>query len=497
MLSGGEISEISERFGKLYGVDIQILRKDATKLSAIISERSGKKLSSVEIYANSVTPSCPPASALLDDLETFEFQEIKADPRLDSARIEQNLDDAIRYAENCLQVRRQYSEMGKLRNDTRFKFEEFFRQDLVHLDEVAAGLYELPRQEAEAEKDALSVSVEQARLRLENVSHILDSTLSPNRLERFIDNESTIAANTAARDADDVLKTSSQNAEDRTQLEDATWKQTLSSSNENLSHANIRFAAAEKKASYLVKDVAFRTYRAAISRNLAWLQISEHCRENSALNYEERLSHQRQLFSENLRHLVERIIPLAVGIKEYYGIGAEFKSPKKGMILDEVTRWLVEIQDELSKYKGQEEVVICQIFSSQSIEIGQIKELGDHSQNYFEVDLKVDESNLPAGKSLLRGVNFEFFGTQEKPISLEVIPPEGALPSTSNSTNSRIVRFGRVCPFTAALDLKPYHVDIFWNGSAQGIWKVRGVHEGEKNPVRGLVMHVWIATLSQ
>ena len=62
------------------------------------------------------------------------------------------------------------------------------------------------------------------------------------------------------------------------------------------------------------------------------------------------------------------------------------------------------------------------------------------------------------GGDVLRGVNFEYEGTESRPISLEVLPPEGA--SIVEKTDNPTLRFGRLFHHDSSSDLKPQHPDI-------------------------------------
>jgi hypothetical protein len=501
MPSPDEIEKIAECFGSKYGVDIAILRHDAIKLKSLVDRRAQKAVSSTEIYSDSITYTPSGNPAYLPDLETFEFSDIPNDPRLVSSRVEQNLDEATRYADNCLQSRRLYGEMGKLRNDTRFKFEEFVRLDLVHREEVEAGLYELPLQDAAAERAALESGVTEATLQLNIVDDMLGKTdaakpkysgVLSDRVSTYITNSKLIARNTANDDKQKVDDASGLTTTYRTDIEYATWLQTQSIARGSVDQQKAKFTAATKKEEYLSKDVGFRSHRASISRQLAWLQIGEHCRENSALNYEERLNNQRLLFNDNLRHLVERIVSLKKGLMDCYDIDIPLPDPSKGQILDKVAVWLVYVQDELSKYKRGQRVVIYSKTTDKPLNV--IPSAVANAPEKFEVELFIDKIDLPSAHSLLRGVAFEFFGTQSRPISLSVQPPNNAITSYQKNVGASRVGFGRVCPFTAGLELKPQHADLFWNGSGEGVWNLQGTFE-KAGSIDSIILHMWMVTV--
>src|SRR5262249_34015297 len=153
----------------------------------------------------------------------------------------------------------------------------------------------------------------------------------------------------------------------------------------------------------------------------AWLQIQEHCRDGSVLNYAQRLPRQKDLFEVNLRCLVERVITLNSGLNENYEINIPLDPPSKGNILDALAVWLSKAQNELSKYKRSQRIAIYSIWSDSSLSVTP-RAVGTEWDT-FDVDLVVGQNVVPGTKTLLRGVAFEYFGNQQRPILLKVSPP--------------------------------------------------------------------------
>jgi hypothetical protein len=407
--------------------------------------------------------------------------------------VEHNLEEAIRYSQNCLQIRQQYSETAKLRNDTRFKGEEFIRLDEVHLQEVDAGLYRLPWQEAADERTALEFAVSFARTQ-QAITEESSAVLSNDRVSEYIRDTAKLATdsiNIAGRQ--DLIKDgTTKTTQYRTGLEYAAWLQTSAAVKGSAAQLRGKLSTAQRKEAYLRKDEGFRAHRAAISRQLALLQIREHCRPDSVLNYNERLTQQKSLFDANLQCLIERVIALKPGLKDSYDIEVTLEAPRTGSILDTLSVWLVKVQSELSKYKRTQRLAVYSIWSGA---LTVVPGNAGNTADTFQADLVVDVNAVPATKSLLRGVAFEYIGQQQRPISLKVLPPQGTYIAVDRGGQPDTLQFGRVYHAAPGLELKPQHSDVFWNGSPLGTWKVEGRFNQTAGVINGLVMHLWLASL--
>src|SRR5262249_51244190 len=143
-----EIDAIRDNFAKLYNIDVTELKKDAENIAANLNKIANSR----DIYSRSISPINP--LFLVQDLEEFAFDSVPEDQDIRDRLIEQNLETAYRLLQTCFAMRREYYDTAKLYVDTKLKSEEFFFLDYIHQLEVAAGLYELPYQEAKIEFDA-------------------------------------------------------------------------------------------------------------------------------------------------------------------------------------------------------------------------------------------------------------------------------------------------------------------------------------------------------
>ena len=387
----------------------------------------------------------------------------------------------------CLDLRKEYGEAAKLRNDTRFKGEEFVRLDGVHLQEVDAGLYKLPWQDASNEREGLAVSLSEAQTQLDRLEEMMRSGASGHRysavltdpsLDQNIQNNAVITRHVAntSKDAVETMAVSTEGV--RTALDLASWLDRLGGAKASVAQLTARLESTTRSEKFLRSDEGFRTQRAEISRQLAWLQIAEHCRADSELNYDRRMSRIKASFDENLVALVERIKPIEIGLRNVYGIDVPLEVPPVGKIVETVAVWLVVAQNELSKFKRGQRLSLCTIIAT-----GAPRDDGTGLDCSFDVS----QSDIPHN-ALLRGIALEYFGENRGPITLEVSPPADAW-SGNTATGALVV--GRVGQYSPSLDLKAQHQDALWNGSCTGTWSVRVTTRGESQSLQ-LAMHLWV-----
>ncbi|MGX9179126.1 hypothetical protein [Mesorhizobium sp. BHbdii] len=492
-----EIDRIRSEFAQTYSIDLGALREDTAKLQSLIRSPQNSLINSVSIYADGETYTAGSVDAQVPDLETAAFQDLPTDDRISPRKVEQNLDEALRYVQSALQVRNQYGELAKLRNDTRLKGEEFIRLDLIHLEEVDAGLYKLPWQDAADDKSGLEITIakldEQRALPEEMLRQgasgkPYSGVLTPSSIDSFVKQSSQITRDTANTNKADVYDAALETGAYRSSFELATWESTLASISAASAQLQSKLVIARRKEDYLRKDEGFRSNRAAVSRQIAWAQLNEHCRAGSVLNYDERLTRQKELFVSNLICLAQRITPLAAGLNDFYGVKTPFVVPKPGSILDYAALWLVEVQSELLKTKREQRVTVSSFWCGKpALRIAPSGNVGDKGGK-ITATVVVDSSVLPPGRRLLRGASFEYLGNRRKPITLDVMPPAGAFEGTSS------VRFGRVCEVSSSIELKPQHADIFWNGDASGTWTIEIRMDDTTDTIEDLGMHIWTAS---
>jgi hypothetical protein len=447
------VTKKSQRL-RQYDLDLPGIHKDIASLRTAVATPSPDIPATFYTYNGT--------EAFVPDLETIDASQVVPDQRLSIRQIEANLDEAGKYSQACLQLRTQYGDLARHRNDTRFKGEEFVRLDAVHLQEVDAGLYKLPWQEAADEAAGLELAVAQANVQ-QSIPEAMTSAaakgqkyaslLSDQGMSNQIEWNAFIMRNVANTLKDQVGQRALSTAEHRIHMELATWLETLAGAKSAVAQLNSKLSIAKRKEEYLRKDESFKLQRAFISRQLAWLQIAEHCRSGSELNYDVRLRAIKSLFDENLRPLIERAFVVNEGLERIYGIDLPLGDLATGGILDRIAAWLVEVSDTLSKWKRTQRLTIVQISGIDKMTIAA-------DGKSFETLFTVDDSSLPGTDALLRGVNFEFIGDSRVPISASVIPPAGVV----LGGNTGPLRFGRVCSVAPSLELRPQHSDLLWNG---------------------------------
>ena len=289
------------------------------------------------------------------------------------------------------------------------------------------------------------------------------TVLSEAKIKRHVDNSSFITVNVVNNNQNEVGPRAVETADYRTGLELATWLETFAASKANFAQLTAKLSIAQRKEKYLRLDEVFRTQRAEISRQIAWLQIGEHCREGSELNYNKKLLQLKTIFDANIRCLIERVGPLALGLEDYYNIDLPLTAPKTGDILDTVSVWLVQVQNEFSKYKRAQRLSIFSKWNVGSINTSQIDSNG---LTRLQAEFVVDKSDGPNERALLRGIGFEYVGRNQLPVTLKVFPSPDA--SLGDSGPSSLI-LGRIYPIAPNLDMKPQHADALWNGSGIGM----------------------------
>jgi hypothetical protein len=491
MPTNAQIAEIEVAFAEQYGLDLPGIRKDTETLKKLVAETPAN--------ANLINSVCYPydgKEAFVPDLEATALSAISPDARLSPRRVELNLDESLKYLQSCLQIRQQYGEAARLRNDTRFKGEEFVRLDAVHLQEVDAGLYKLPWQEAAAERAGLETAVAQSNsqqsipeemMRDGAAGNRYSAVLSNSGIDSYVKSTAFIVKNVAYLAHDPVGIEAASTARYRSGIELATWLETLAAAKSNVAQLTAKLSIALCKEQYFRKDEGFRTQRAAISRQLAWLQIAEHCRQGSELNYNEKMEKLKTLFNANLRCLIERVRVLGQGLKDNYSIDLPLDTPATGSIVDNVSVWLVAVQDQLSKFKRTQRLTISSKWNGGDITISPN---GNGRMHLFTTEVNVEKTDMPSDKALLRGVGFEYVGNNGRPITLKVLPPSDALSGSGPSA----LFFGRVCAIAPNRELPPQHADAFWNGSPTGTWKIEGTFDQAAGSIDSIVMHMWVVS---
>uniref|UniRef100_UPI001955280F hypothetical protein n=1 Tax=Methylobacterium sp. B34 TaxID=95563 RepID=UPI001955280F len=262
-------------------------------------------------------------------------------------------------------------------------------------------------------------------------------------------------------------------------LETATWQETLAGAEVTIAQLSAKISIAKRKEDYLKKDEEFRLHRAEISRHLAWIQIAEHCRTGSELNYDERLKSVKALFDANLKPLAERLLILEQGLRSLYGIDLPIGKPANGRLLDEAVVWLARASEEIAKWQRTQRLSLIAIPSQGTIKLTE--------SGSFEATFAVDDQSMPAQDGLLRGVNLEFQGTGGGPIQAWLKPPaivgaEGGL------------MFGRVCAVAPGLDLRPQQSEQVWNKDPRGEWKATGTAQPAFGIPSRLLLYLWVSS---
>jgi hypothetical protein len=486
MLGADQISHIEFTFAKRYDIDLIGIRNDAKVLMAAVqSPDSSNPENASACYAYDGR------QAFVPDLDTLDCATVKPDGRLSDRQVEANLDDATKLLQTCLLLRSQYGELARHRNETRFKGEEFVRLDTVHKQEVEAGLYRLPWQEAADERRGLEEALAHAQKQRGIPQEMLKDSRGDCRYSALLSEAAVgdnvaknafITKNVANTFKDLVGRAATQTMEYRSGIELATWLETLANAESTIAQLTAKLAIASRKEVYLAKDEQFRLHRAQISRQLAWLQIAEHCRTDAELNYDERLRAAKALFDANLQALAERLSVIESGITGLYGIDMRFGRPAKGRLLDEGAVWVARVAEELAKWRRTQRLSVVSVPCQGAIDI-------HPSTGSIQAAFTVDEAIVPDRRASMRGANLEFVGSGSGPICVSITPPQ-----TLTTGSPGPLLFGRVCSVAPGLDLRPQHSDLLWNGNPCGTWKAAGVADPSLGVPTKLVLYLWVAS---
>jgi hypothetical protein len=476
-------AEIEAKFAKIYEIDLKALRKDAKALITYTKKIPGNINQSPPAITLLTSATIVFAPRLEADIDA---SAIPLDPRLLVRQIEANLDEAAKLVQACQMARERYGDLAKTRSDVKFKGEEFLRLDKVHQLEIDSGLYTLPWLEATDEVRGLEVAIKHASEQEAVIRELFgepsagrpfSSLLEEGRIRQNISDNAFITRNTANKNPDDVEVRATEAATFRGFIECAAWLERWNGISASLGQLKAKLEAGKRKAEYLHLDDGFKNQRRNINRDLALLQLQEHTEAGSELNYDERLKAYKAIYLANLLPLVERAMVIETGLRDHYGIDLAIGKLESGSILDRIAVWLIEVQDKTSKWRRTQRLTVTQFVSAVQV---------DSSGDVFTVDFDVNEAQLPIG-SLLRGANFEFVGNQAIPVTIILTPPDDA----AAGAHANPLQFGRVCPVAPNLDLRPQHVDLFWNRSGIGTWKIKGVCPGGAGAIQSLILYIW------
>jgi hypothetical protein len=484
------IANIRALFGQVYGVDPNQLRNDSAAVSQA-AHRAGGLTPQLIGQTRFGTLGAP----LVENIEDLDFSQYQLNTDLRDRLVEQNLDDATKCIQACLALRKEYQEIAKLYIDTRLKSEEFFRLDDIHQQEIAAGAYELPHSEALNEKNSVAKAVQELVAQGQIYAGLKAGALSDPSVAAYVAQSSDLAGATTNVDAATARDRAGKIAQYRAGIDIASWDFSNRTSTSNAAQLQGRLDTATAKEAYLLQDVAFRTARAAVSRELAYSQLFENVRPGSIVNYAERLFVTKKLFRDYMERLVPRVLALRTGVHALYGIDTTLNPlPVKDSVLDSVAAWLANIQDKVSIYKRRERTFVFSVWLRRALggNIGPIARPGGAS-------IQVSTAYTLGQSGLLRGVGFEYASSQSNPKRPITVSASVPLTVTNNLAGGNqpgptSLTFGRVLPTINSEDLRPQHSDIVWNGSPYGTWTLNlGPDDYSAGGVDDLVMYLWLA----
>jgi len=279
----------------------------------------------------------------------------------------------------------------------------------------------------------------------------------------------------------------------RSRLEEASWWAVRRGNEVADVETQAKISLAQKKMDYAAKDIVFRSSRAMVSRQLAWVQLKENTRPNSPINFHERLERLRVLFGTVTRQLVTRVLALRRATKDLYQIDIRLDPPDRGHLLDTVGDWLMSVQERVEKKKQRQRysaftITLSSIAAKLHIDFRRLL----HAQP-FDMSFTLKDQDTLSIKGLTRGMAFEYLGRFKKPITLTVRTP----PTVTQNLSGPVVQpdpfvVSRVLPVEFGLDIRPQHVDSTWNGDPYGAWQVICDHNFAHDGIDDVLMHLWM-----
>ncbi len=278
-------------------------------------------------------------------------------------------------------------------------------------------------------------------------------------------------------------------------LDLAGWTYNQKATDVTIAQLTGSLSTATQKSEYLKKDIAFRSFRAAISRQLAYTQLLENQTTNSILNYKERLSAVRDLFDIYARKLVTRVLAVQRAAHQLYGIDTALVAPPTGGIVDALAKWLAQMQDQVSKFDRRQKVSVFTIWVASWLQNnGRTFADAISGPHGLQLEIKLRPADTQSQSGLLRGIAFEYLGSGKYPIQLTVRPPisvTGGLNGTHSQPLS--LNFGRVLQVAQAPEVRPQHIDLVWNGDPYETWHISDGKQLASNGAQDLAIHLWLA----
>lgn len=462
-----------------FGLDPDDIRVNAGLVADRISQNNKESASS--IY-ESVLSGLP--IRMVPDIEEVAFSDVVSDDRIRRRLIEKNLDSANKYLAQCLSLRNMYYETSKLYVDAALKSLEFWLLDEIHKLEVRARVYELPYDEAIAELRGAESSLEELNKQQKIYADLIASRgknppyqglLSEKVIVSTADAEGTAAQiqeDNVAK-ADKLIAAHKEMANRRLRMETASWDFGVRSVAAISQDTRGRIGRLTRRVAFTEKDIKFRASRAEVSRNVAWLQLWEHSRNGSPLNYKERLDGIRQKFNQSAQLLILHTRALQDAPRDLYGIELEFSEPPRGGLVDGLWKWLTQMQEQIGIFHQRQRVANCRI------EVPII----DSKSGAYNVTLE----DTSGAMGVMRGVALEYFGSITTPISVSILPPVGGVPDQPAE-----ILAGRVLPYGPGLELRPQYIEQTWNGRPYGDWRVALLGDLQPDSIRSVAIYIWL-----
>jgi hypothetical protein len=428
-------------------------------------------------------PATKDAIPYLENVETFYVGDI------DGRRIEDNINTLSELVSDLRTLRDKYNQSAidfiKVRDD----ISEYFALREIHRREIEAGIYELPWYELNEEHKGLLQSLERHKPTINNGNE-LSNLFAKEAVDNAVTNAGDAAGNSfdpekfpAPRINSNVAATRYL-ANRRENIDRLSSYLHIPAVQSDVDTMTARHNAVHEKLIYARKDVEFKSLRTRVADDLAQRQLLELSVDGGPMNVKERLDNIRSNWEKTIQYAIAYARAVRFGLlKLEYDPDIDWPILRNGVITDNLQAWVDLVRRRMALKKQREYVT-------------RFSKWFDRSTNSSEIQFEVRPEDVGRIDHCLRGLSLEFTGGLERPIQVEVFPPEGAyswIGQNIASSAARSFQIGRVCKPTFANDSYRVLSEAFWNGSPVGKWRVVLRSKYSTADVSALCLHIWTA----
>ncbi len=379
-------------------------------------------------------------------------------------RPEELLDEVSRLVGTLRQLEKDYDANAAAWLDARARYEEWSLLDRVHGQEVEAGCYRLPKEEAAAELEVLTRSEDRFNKLITEggaAHRWLNSYLDDTTKNRIVEWRGRIVSEPFHLDnnVQASLRTAGDGVAD---WEFGVQKQQFLCSKTfwELERDNLRtrLPDARLKARFTELDEGFRQQRREVGQQLALMRWTEHTRPKGPLNYADKMDEIARRYASYLAQAAAVEAVLERGMRAVYGYS--LPGTREDDSLEAIETRVIPIRSRLSAYRANE---LVQMFTL-TFAVGTT----DRRTQRFTPDTR---------RPRIIAIDAEHQGSENDLLSIQVTPPG---PQSPTVTLGRVTRAGSNA-------LTPAFQRQLQNRAATGEWAIVAPSS------RAIKLHVYVA----